>query len=208
MTKDTDKKSTLDSIVSDAMKGVAQAEYLRLTQLEKDGNCNGNIECLVSRHTDFNKERAMAHSLAMTFNSYADYERAIRSLQTEQDSIDQDKDGMISNLLDFANAPDADTADNAIHAIMRPFSITSRRDTLQRMATAYACLTLEWDKGQSWYGWFSAEKCTKRTMIGNHIAQALTVMQSKGTLEEWRRLTKELAPSDDRLKILERNLHP
>lgn len=206
MIKNTDNKSALDALVGDAMKSVAQKKYL--ADVQKENSCDGDVECLVSKNLGDRENDIAVHSLVMTFNYYADYEHAVHNLNAEIERLQNDKAGQRADILDFLNARDPAELDSAVERMLRDFSLVRQMDSLQRMATAYACLTTEWGRAQSWYDTFSVEECTKETIVGNYIMQGFSAMQEKGSLDEWSRLTKVLAPSDDRLKIMEYNLRP
>lgn len=194
----------IESIVSEAMK---KSAFMQFSKLQTEKDCNGQLECLVNRHSDTKKARNEIHGLAATFNSRADYDKAIKSLDDALKDY-HEKNILGSAIKQFVESDHPADADNSVRDIMMPMILTTKRFELVFMATAYACLNLQWDNAAKYFPKMDIEKCPADSLIGIQIASALDAMQINGTLEKWSQLSAQETYEDKRLDYIKRTFQP
>ncbi len=178
---------TIKKIVDQAIKIVAQREYLQAAPKDDDGNiCDGEVECLVKQAFNREASNLRVFRMASAFNDVSAYDKAIANMAAKMNNKNAG-DQMRSGIRDFASATSEEDARKGVEDVMAPFNLISDRDTLKRIASAYRVLLLDWDHLSDYYEKLSIERVRPENVIGRFIAKAFDVMKEQGTLDEWKR---------------------
>lgn len=192
MTKQTD----LERIAGQAMKALVQKAYL---QNETDSKPASEVQGYMTRHLKGDQSMNEAFRLAMTFNSLAEYDVAIADIQKQ---VDDFGDAMAERgAMLMQDSEDEDDMEDAMSDIVFPMLMLSKQDVLKRLACTYACLLLEVEKLESFYGHITMDNIESDAMLASYLQESFSIMKDNGTLLHWNEKAAILN-KNDRSKLL------
>lgn len=175
----------IENIANEVMKEFIGLELLKRYKIKPEA-CQDKIQCLVTKHMNFDEARMNILLKTLTFKNMEDYDREYNRLRKLHENHK-----LKTSVTAAATARTSDKFEEAVIGITTPFIIIAQEGEIMDMAFTYAFLAGTPEAGRKYFPQINPAYLMPGSILDDARKEVLSILDEKGYRQEWEALVAE-----------------